>query len=236
MVFDDKVYQDMDWLEKVCEPMRCPLNDVMAKFPDKVEITYDMLQEVDVVGSGGLTTERILRSVLDKGDALGKLSYKDKEEILKCFNFEVEGDPILNLEDKTLTKGKIFMLKTKIAFEDKDIKRMVGRNAISTVNTINTRSVTAARANEILELLGLESSMSHRSVRKKLRDLSCEFRDIMQENRWNIRDINLSNRVGKWLKRYLEDGNLAAYANFCKLKVMTNYDAPIYSVEDEEKV
>ena len=58
----------------------------------------------------------------------------------------------------------------------------------------------------------------------------------MSKNEWNIRDIGLSNRIAKWIKLYLCDGNLAAYTNFCKLKVMTHDDDPIYSIDEEEKV
>ncbi len=57
---------------------------------------------------------------------------------------------------------------------------------------------------------------------------------LFKTNEWKIKDTELANKVGFWIKDYIVDGNLAAYSNFCRLKVMTHKDQPIYSMEEVE--
>ena len=58
--------------------------------------------------------------------------------------------------------------------------------------------------------------------------------NIFKNNEWRIRDTSLANKMCTWIKLYAEDGNLAAFNNFCKLKVMTHNGGPIYSIEEQE--
>jgi hypothetical protein len=88
--------------------------------------------------------------------------------------------------------------------------------------------------NEILELIGgCEAHLKNRSSRKKMFAIFQRMRSIFQNNEWRIRDTELANKACTWIHSYITDGNLAAFTNFCKLKVMTHNNMPIYSVEEE---
>ncbi len=233
-IFEDKVYQDMDWLSKVCEPIICNLNDVLNKLPNKIELTYDVFVKHVVKSYGPPSQLNIDNFMLT---LIHELEWEDQRRILKCFLMQIEGDPILNLNDKTLTGGTVSIIKIKDKFEEKEIQELVGIQGLDKhLRHINHKGVPIERINNIVELLGLSEARRSRSPSSKITAIIREMENIMRENRWDIKDIALSNRVSLWLKRYIKDGNLAGYTNFCKLKVMTHNDAPIYSIEGEEEV
>ena len=90
-----------------------------------------------------------------------------------------------------------------------------------------------SRANDIMELLGgCEEGLRSRSDRRKKSVIHKRVGEIFKDNLWNIRDTELATKVGSWIRCYIENGNLAAYSNFCRLKVMTHKGQPIYSMEE----
>ncbi len=234
MIFKDKVYQDMEWLEKVCEPIVCDLNDILNKLPDSIEITYDMIVKDSLTYVPSYLSADIF---IETHSLLKTLDWTDKKKIVDCFSVVIEGEPILDMEAKTLTGGNIKLVKTKEKFEEKEIQSLIGVKGVGAyLNGISHKKVSTDRLNEILELLGEDKARRSRSPREKMFALRVRFMEIMENNEWNIRDVALSNRVSLWVRMYLLEGNLAGYMNFCKLKVMTHEDAPIYSVEGEEEL
>jgi hypothetical protein len=232
-IFKDKVYDDMDWLEKACVPIVCELNDVLNNLPDTITLTYQQVVQFGCnYGPSSIEVDNIIGTMIDR-----KLDHPDKKRIYDCFDIVVEGEPILNLEDESLINGCVKVIKIKEAFEEKEIEGLIGRRGIDEfLRNIDHRDVETERANEILELLGLAEARRSRSGRQKIDAIKAEIENIMAENKWDIRDMGLSNRVSLWLNKYLKAGNIAAYMNFCKLKVMTHNEKPIYSVEGEEQV
>lgn len=234
-IFEDEVYQKMDWLEKVCEPIVCELNDILNKLPNNITLTYDVIvnSAIGSYGPGQLSADNFI----ENHEALKGMSWSDKKRILKCFDIVVEGEPIIDLHHETFTGGEVRVVKIKEAFEEKEIKTLIGAQGVEDhIRRLSHKDVPTDRINEILELLGMSEARRCRSSKQKMDAFQTEMVNIMAENQWDIRDVALSNRVSLWIKKYLVDGNLAGYTNFCKLKVMTHYDAPIYSVEGEEEV
>jgi hypothetical protein len=89
------------------------------------------------------------------------------------------------------------------------------------------------RANEIMEILGgCEGGLRTRSIRRKRAALHDRLVKLFKDNEWNIKDTTLANKVGFWICSYVKEGNLAAFSNFCRLKVMTHKGQPIYSMEE----
>lgn len=238
-IFKDKVYEEMDWLEKACVPTVCELNDVLSIMPNCIYLTYeDMVKYGLRYGPSSIEVRDILGNKnFDGKEEYAKLRYHYRDKINKCFNLVVEGDLVLNLEHETLTGGEIKLVKIKELFNDKEIDSLIGKEGLSdNIYNLRHRDVCKDRLNEMLELLGLYEARRNRSTKQKVYALVERMKEIMNSNEWDIRDVNLSNRVSLWVKKYLVDGNLAAYTNFCKLKVMTHDEQPIYSVEGEEEV
>ena len=234
-IFEDKVYQDMDWLEKVCEPIVCNLNDILNQLPDTINIDYGTIINYACNSYG--PSSMSASSIIEIRPELKPLSYSDKKRVIACFDLTSEGEPTLDLEKRTLTGGTVSVVKIKQVFDEKEIRELIGAEGYDNhLRNINHDDTTTERLNEILELLGMHEARRNRSSRQKMDAFKERMREIMKNNEWDIRDVALSNRVQLWLRKYLIDGSLAAYTNFCKLKVMTHYDAPIYSVEGEEQV
>jgi hypothetical protein len=238
-VFADKKYEAMDDLSKLCEPILDPLNDILNLLPDKYDIPTKYILNNALMGHEphNINIDEIFNSMCDKYNI--KLNrWEEKDKIRKCFDLDVEIDEntggVLNLEEKTLTGVKISIVKIKLVFEEKEVEAEIGAGAIQHLRDVHWRDVESVRMNEILELMGLTDIRRMRSVRQKLSGLREEMRAIMKDNKWHIKDIALSNKIGLWIKLYLEDGNLAALTNFCKIKVMTHEDKPIYSIEEEK--
>ena len=237
-IFKDEVYEKMDWLEKACVPVICKLNDVLNSLPDEIVLDYDFIvKEGFRYGPGRIEVDCVLNNAETYHHLLKKLPYDDKSRIYKCFDLKIEGSPVLNLLEHTLKGGTIKLVKTKEAFEEKEIQALIGEQGIRNhLNNIDHKDVPVERLNEILELLGLHEARRNRSSKQKLDSLVERMREIMTKNEWDIRDVELSNRIPEWIREYLKDGSLPAYMNFCKLKVMTHNEEPIYSIEGEESV
>ena len=72
------------------------------------------------------------------------------------------------------------------------------------------------------------------SIRVRSRVLENAFLEIVQKNSWNIRNCEIFDKLANWISSYLETGNTCAYANICKLKVMTHGNVPIYNFIEME--
>jgi hypothetical protein len=98
------------------------------------------------------------------------------------------------------------------------------------------KKINGKRANEIIEIIGADTSAIRGSSRKdKVRAILRKMEEVFSENQWNIRDISLSNKVGGWIFKYIIFGNGAGLVNLCKLKMMTHTGNPIYSIDGEEE-
>ena len=90
------------------------------------------------------------------------------------------------------------------------------------------------RINEILDTLGgCTEDMKNRSARKKLHRVKGRLEEIFRTNEWRVRDMNLANNVGYWIKAYIMNGTISDLVNLTKLKVMTHSNMPIYSIKEE---
>jgi hypothetical protein len=104
------------------------------------------------------------------------------------------------------------------------------------VARIHHRNVdTPSRFNEVLEMFGADvADISSKSIKRKSYALKTKWSEIIQNNAWNIKSYDLAIKASKWIVDYCENGNLAAWANLCKLKVMTYNGHPIYSLGEIE--
>ena len=238
-IFEDKVYKEMEWLEKVCEPIKFSHNDLLQQLPDRYEVNYDLLYSTGLRHSWGVSS-------IGAGDILSHLmkekqigmpnDYKLNRMVNECFDLEIIGNPIIDLEHCTLEGGQVFLIKKISCFEENQVMSLMAEHAEEVLGRLWHSGAPADRLNEMCELLGLDEARKSRSRKTKGRKIRDFVYTTMLENKWNIKDIELGKRVSNWIIEYLTHNNGAAFANFCKFKVMTHYDAPIYSIENEEKV
>lgn len=228
-LFEDKVYTEMDWLEAACQPIKDTLNLKLQSMPDKVEVKPEMFLKWSSPMS--LDTGDVLRKHMPDGT-----NYEDMRLLESCYKFHVEGEPVLNTKKGEIVGGTISLVKVKKMFDEKEIEDRLFSASLGEIKSMHYRGAEISCMNEMLELLGLEEARKQRSKKEKVNAIKEEMTAIMKENRWMIRDMDLSNKIGKWVRQYVERGNLAALSNFCKLKVMTHNGQPIYSIVGEEDI
>lgn len=232
-IFEDKEYTKMDWLTQAVEPIVSSLNDKLAALPKEFIVTYNDIAQKAFVGYSDLRVNQ--SDIVSHCFRKNGLIYGDLErEIQEVFLLVIEGKPVLDMVNNVLHGGTIKIIKTKDHFEEKQLLEFMGRKGFYTINRIDTRRVEAERANEILELLGdMDAALKSKSIGVKCQAIAGKYETVMRDNLWNIRNVDLSDRIGEWIYQFLVHGNLAALTNFCKFKVMTHNNQAIYSIQEE---
>ena len=231
-IFEDKEYAKMDWLAQAVEPIISSLNDKLISLPHEFVLTYSDIARLAFsgysdlrAGEGDLIAHCFRKRNVDSRDL--------EKEILAVYKLVAEGDTYIDMTQGVL-HGTIKIVKTKDHFDEKDLLAIMGNTGYERLHTMDCRDMDVARPNEILELFGgMEAALKSKSVAAKVMAIATEYKKIMEENRWNIRNVDLSNRIGEWIRLYLLHGNLAALTNFCKFKVMTHNNQAIYSIQEE---
>jgi hypothetical protein len=145
----------------------------------------------------------------------------------------MEGEPELNYVTNEISNGKIFLVKAKAILEEDDLKSLMIRSSLDHLVSLRSNEGDATRYKDIFEVLGdSEDGIRSRSFRNKRAILYKRIKNILEKNEWNIKSQDVAEKMTKWIVDYIANGNLAAYSNFCRLKVMTHLGQPIYSIQE----
>lgn len=236
-VFTDKKFEELDWISQATEPIDSELNNCLSSLPD--ELTIDFNLYVDMVGDSwniSLSLDRILNYLLKKHYTnYHELTWKQKEELEKCFTLEMSDDNLkLNFVTSCIEGGTIKLLKHTTTFDEKVLKDLLGKKGIDHLHSYESAyNLKLSHANEVMEVLGkCDAGIRSKSARIKRATIVRRLQELFKNNEWNIKDTELADKVGLWISNYIFSGNLAAWANVCKLKVMTHKGQPIYSMEE----
>lgn len=231
-IFGDKKYEELDWLTQTTEPITYSVNDLLSSMPE--ELVFEMEDVKLIVGAYDLsiTGQSAFRHMLSKCKI--KVQADDLEEIRACYKLVADNEQVLiNFETGEITGGSIRVKKIKECWTEEELKAKLGVKGLQKLQNIDHSKCELGRINEILDLMGDDIGTRKRTVKSKMYDLCDAYLKIMKGNQWNIRNVDLSDRVGLWIKQYIEDGNLAAMTNFCRLKAVTHRGYPIYAIEEE---
>jgi len=237
-VFDDKKFEELDWISQATEPIDSKLNEVLGLLPDLIEIDFSTYKDI-LRGNYSLELEisSALNYAINKLTNIpySNLSYHQLDALKKCFQFELEGDEvILDFENSIIRGGNLRFVKITSTMDEDTLKGMLGFEGVQSFSYASFNDFSSlSRANEIMEILGkCEEGLRTRSSRRKRHVITRRLQSLFKTNEWNIKDTELANKVGHWIADYITDGNLAAFSNFCRLKVMTHKGQPIYSMEE----
>jgi hypothetical protein len=240
-IFDDKKFDQLDWLSQITETIESDLNNILAKLPDKVTFSInDILSNTAPRFRDELYLKKssVVYDMLESRGFYISLTYHEKDKLVDCFEYEVSPNLEINLATLRMT-GSIALIKKIPTLPDEDLMTLMGARGIDIISSLefadSASKAVLARANEMLDILGqCEKDQKSSSFRKKRTRLCGRLREILTSNEWRIRDMNLADKVGLWIAEYIQTGNLAALTNLCKLKVMTHRNMPIYSMEEEK--
>lgn len=240
-MFRDKIYEELDDISKMIEPFICETNENLSKFPDKVEIDYDFLYAncVRSYGFNSINKSTILNAVAKiQGN---KYVETNSYELADKF-FEIKVEDLCDDEEITFDldheniSHKVFLVKKKIGLEDDEIYKNSIRNfERKLLGTLRSnRLISKPRMNEVAKLFGAYKVLKDRSWRGKLSLLKSHMVDMMETNKLEIKNAELYTKLATWISLYVRDGNIPAYKNMTKIKIMTHQDKPIYSIEEEK--
>lgn len=233
-VFDDKKFESLDWISQATEPIDSQLNNVLTDLPDELLIDFNIYKSfAESSYDVGISISRIVGYLISYKTQHNILPWAQREALIGCFKLEFSSDVInIDFEKRTLS-GEIKLIKIKNTIDEDVLKAILGQEGIESAACMNISHEGLSRANEVMELLGLcQDGLRSRSERNKRIVIRNRLKEIFKTNEWNIRDTELANKVGSWIRDYIENGNLASFSNFCKLKVMTHKGQPIYSMEE----
>jgi hypothetical protein len=230
-VFDDKKFENLDWISQATEPIDSELNEILASIPDEVVIDFKMYKSMASNHSLDLSIDSIVTYCISKFSGKA-IHWNQRQVITECFQLQMDESVILDFEKRQII-GDIKIVKIQTTMDEKVLEGLLGREGIEFASYMNIPRDGMTRANDVMELLGkCEQGLKSRSERKKKIAIKNRLTTIFKTNEWKIKDTELANKVGKWIKDYVVDGNLASWSNFCRLKVMTHKDQPIYSMEE----
>jgi len=238
-MFADKVYEEMDDISKLVEPIESEVNNTLSQMPDEIEVTLDlMLAKYD--DRYGWSHLSVREMIISKATELGLellMTYGSYEQFYK---FEVrdleDGDEVIfNFETNTMSHS-VFLVKCKIGFTDQELEAQI-KDAITRSIKQELRAsknVNKSRLNELADLFGSDAVKADRSYRGKIIKFCMHLDTLIDDRKLDIRDLSLCRKFSKWVTLYVRDGNLAALNNVTRIKIMMHEQRPIYSIEERE--
>lgn len=237
-MFVDKFYEELDDISKMIEPLNYAANDIVAKIPEKIDVTkliscgHDYNRQNDI--------KRLLHRFMDEHEDLRQ--FKDissDRAVIDLFKFDIEYNSDFIKEifidgyTGEVSGGKIFIVKKSNMVDDDTIERMIRDKFAGAAHHWSSRPLSATRVAEVCGIYGVNTG-SIRSANKKYKILINHINNMLREKKLNIKDVGLSEKLGKWILLYVRDGNLGALQNLTKVKIMTHADRAIYSIEEKE--
>lgn len=244
--FADKQYQSLDWISQAVEPWDWSAIPAFNAFPQRTEITPSILQAVIYANPSKFGRYSIEFSVEHLVAVIAQLHdnplVKEADimpshmrySVYSLFELEYSSpyDTEFRCDDLSFSHP-IYLVKTKPLIDDKICQEMVATNATEIFYDLNSRADEAIkRMGEILDLITSNKLARGRLNRRD--QFIRELRTIFLEDKWRIRSVPLGLNIARWVVDYVNEGNLAAMANFAKVKVMTHAGKAIYSIQEVE--
>jgi hypothetical protein len=235
-VFDDKKFEQLDWMTQITETIESELNGLLARLPDQIELNAAALADHVSGEYFSIEIDSVIRHLMLSVPGGLTLSQNEEQKLVDCFKFE--GSPTIEFNAGTgELAGSIVLVKSIPTLSDEELQTFMGLKGINEIGSMDigeAENWNLERMNEILDVLGdCDADKRNRSFRKKLRRIEKRLMAIFSNNEWRVRDMELADRIGYWVANYIKDGNLASLTNLCKLKIMTHSNMPIYSMEEE---
>lgn len=238
-VFDDDKFGKLDWMTQMTETIESHLNTMLAKLPERYEFNYNEVASMASGHSFRLTADGAMRDLcrtLPSAEYL-RPSWEEERLLGSCFKLETSGDLEVDLVNKTM-KGSIALIKHVATLDDDQLLKVMGDRGLSAIKRPPEGDDAKTRMNEVLDVLGgderIKEVIKAKSSRNKFSAIRNRLSNILKTNEWRIRDMELADKIGNWINLYIQRGDLAAFTNLCKIKVMTHNNMPIYSMEEEK--
>lgn len=233
-IFGDKKYEELDWLVKAVEPIEYNAGKILAALPAEFIISIDDIPGLLDTWNMNISYNRAIMRYIYPLKAIHNMNDNEWNEISSSYILYVEGRPVVDFEINQIRGGTLKLIKDREGFTENELKEKMGIWGRKVhIDSIATSEANLERLTEVLDLIGSTDGLRKRTAESKLRVLSSDYHVIMQQNKWNIRSIDLADKIAMWMKLYIVDGNIPSMMNLCKIKVITHRGYPIYEIEEE---
>lgn len=229
-IFEDKVFENMDWLNQTIEPIVFSGNDVLLSMPSVIEIPKEDIMTT-ITSNATIYYSKIIRREMNaRNIAPGYYKLLSDAYVIKSPDESI----LIDLRDDCFPT--ILLEKTIDSMDDKSIMQYVVDRTHEIISYHTYSYTDTGRINELLDILDSSKHFpATRSLKKKRQQISQCYRIAITTDAWRIRDADLMIRIAHWINTYAQDGNLASLRNLSLMKVMTHKNKPIYSIKEETK-
>ena len=243
-LFKDKTYEQMDEVSQMIEPFEFQLNVQLSEFPDEFALEaecFDTLVNYNArrFGYYNAIYDDLRKIVERKASELGltllaETARVNRKFLEQFFDFSVSEGAWYDAETNQL-HGEVLVKKIKIAYDDKDIDQIMREYIVNTFNNAfyTAGDVSKERTNEILDLFNIKDGLSDRKALGKIHSLKIHYVQLIDDRALIIKDIELFKRFIDWNVKYIKNGNLPAFSNITKVKIMMRKGLPIYSINED---
>lgn len=245
-LFSDPEYERLTssedaWLELVIEPFKFFINDVLSSIDNEIQLSYD-----DLVGDGHLNVvlgrylpriplypfikEKVLKPFIIEH----QMNAEEVRFIRDCFKIQVEENSTIDFENKTIS-GEVKLIKLKECVDEENINQVCYNLTVGEISSIPTQGVSSytSHANEVIDIISADpNAKKTRSMNKKKQYILDQFKKIIMEDEWKIRDYKIIRDMAYNIRAYIGSGNMHALMNLTRLKCMVHKGQPIYSMKE----
>jgi hypothetical protein len=234
----DEAYEKLDYLSQLTEVVIGPQNEVLARAPDRLELTFEQIDASKSRTWGAkigyeLSVFQILTGLMSTDD----ITYVS--DIKQYFKFEVSDDFELDIANKKMT-GTITLVKTVQQVDEKKILEIAVDKSCRQLShydwphkRLREKIITVLNLFEPNYGTEWAKNLTGRASWAGQNELRSMFSKAVLENKWRIRDSEVILKVGEWIQSYLSDpADGLGLVNLMKLKMMLDKDLPVYSVDE----
>lgn len=230
-IHGEEQYNELDFITQAEAPMDFESNGILSQLANEYILDFEQVKKyLDTSYGMCIEREHLIKDLIGK---LDNNKAPDLYLISNCFKWSVEGeeDGWLDFETKEIVGLTVKLVKIKTHYTDEEALEHIARSCYNIVYSINGYAFKD-NLNEVLELFGNTEARKSRSVKNKIRNVQMSWENIVRQNKWNIRNDQLLKRVSEWIVEFVNSSNTAAFANLCRIKIMTHSGHPIYKMEE----
>jgi len=205
----DEVYENLDYLSQLTEVVIGPQNEVLGRAPDRAELTFEQVNKVKsrVWGQPGFTLDvsQVLIALLPQPD------WTYISDIRQHFKFEVSDDFELDIAHQKMT-GIVTLVKTVQQVDEKQILEMALDKAFRFIvhydwpaKRLRDKIVTVLNTFEQGKGTEWAKNLSGKVGRSGEQTIRATLSEVILENKWRVRDVNIILKIGQWINSYLCD-------------------------------
>jgi len=240
--FRDEAYEKLDYLSQLTEVVLGPQNELMAKIPDRIEISLqDILNKAETSYGPQGAFELRLRSFLLQ--YTNHAEHRLIQDVVDNFEFQYSDDVEIDLENRKMT-GTIAIVKKVKQIDEKQMLELAVASAVQQLDRykwpnkrLKERTITVLNTLEHNSGTEWAQKLDGRVAWQAADAVSNKINEVILENKWRVRDAAVITKIGQWIQMYMADlPDNTGLVNLIKLKFMLDKDLPVYSITEVKNV